>query len=287
MPSNKPVFFDAHTHLQFLPYDADRGAVIARAEEVGVKMVLVGTQLASSESGIALAKQYPGEMWAAVGFHPAHASDHAWHHDKNEQSEAVREEFDIEKLRLLAAQKNVVAIGECGLDYFRMPDDAKTVSSVKELQRSVFIDQVKLAGEVKKPLMIHCRTGKQDDAFKEVADILASQKVSAALPDPGIIHFFTGTPAEARVFLDLGFSFTFGGVITFARNYDEAIKIIPLDRILSETDAPYVAPASYRGQRNEPAYVVEAVKKLAELKNVSVDQMAEQIWMNAQRIFGI
>ncbi len=103
----------------------------------------------------------------------------------------------------------------------------------------------------------------------------------------GVIHFFTGTPDDAKKLLDLGFSFTFGGVITFARNYDEAIKMIPLDRILSETDAPYVSPVPYRGKRNEPAYVIEVVKKLAELKNVSVEEMKNQIWENARRIFNL
>ncbi len=141
--------------------------------------------------------------------------------------------------------------------------------------------QIELAREVQKPLMIHCR-----DAFKDLIDVLVACPVSH-VSNPGIIHFFTGTPDDARKLLDLGFSFTFGGVITFARDYDEAIKFIPLDRILSETDAPYVAPVPYRGKRNEPAYVVEVVKKLAELKGILVEEMAGHIFQNAQRIFQI
>ncbi len=157
--------------------------------------------------------------------------------------------------------------------------------------------------------MIHCRNGADESAFAELIEILKNyknkfddlaEKVAGGNRAPGIIHFFTGTPDDVRALLTLGFSFTFGGAITFpprkikiggadgmaaSGTYDEVVKIIPLDRILSETDAPYVAPAIYRGKRNEPAYVVEVVKKLAELKGVSPEAMKTQIWKNAKRIF--
>jgi TatD DNase family protein len=129
--------------------------------------------------------------------------------------------------------------------------------------------------------MIHCR-----NAFGDLIQLL---KDNASLINgiPGVIHFFTGTIDDAKVLLDLGFAFTFGGVVTFARNYDEAIKLIPADKILSETDAPYVSPAPYRGKRNEPAYVSEVVKKLAELKGIATEEMKVRIWENAQRIFKV
>ena len=276
-------FFDAHTHIQFPAYDADRDAVILRAREAHVKMVLVGTHAATSEAGIRLAEQHPGEMWAAIGFHPAHATDEGWHHDANEQADAAPEKFDIEKLRSLAAHPKVVAIGECGLDYYRMQSDTEQATRDKEKQKKVFLAQIELAQEIKKPLMIHCRS-----AFSDLISILSDTRYPIHdTRGSGIIHFFTGTADDARVLLDLGFSFTFGGVITFARNYDEIIKLIPIDRILSETDAPYVAPAPYRGKRNEPAYVIETVKKLAELKAVPLETMATQIQTNAQRIFSL
>lgn len=273
-----PPFLDAHTHVQFPVYDADRGEVLARARAAGVKMVNVGTQAATSAAAIALAEQYPGEMWAAVAFHPAHASATEWHHDKNEQHEAALETFDIEKLRALARHPQVVAIGECGLDYFTRVKGETMRDAVKSAQREVFAAQIALAQELRKPLMVHCR-----NAFPDLIEILTAHHS----PTPGIIHFFTGTPDDARALLDLGFSFTFGGVITFVRDYDAVIALIPPDRILSETDAPYVSPAPYRGKRNEPAYVVETVKKLAELKGMSADEMRAQIWANAQRIFRI
>ena len=129
--------------------------------------------------------------------------------------------------------------------------------------------------------MIHCR-----NAFDDLIKLLATNYQLLNSP-PGIIHFFSGTAEDAKKLLELGFSFTLGGVITFARDYDGVIKMIPMDRILSETDAPYVAPVPYRGKRNEPLYVIEVVKKLAEIKNISIEEMAKATVKNANRIFGI
>ncbi len=246
-----------------------------RAELAGVKMIAVGTQVSTSRAAIQFAEAYKGSVWAAVGFHPAHLSFN-WHHDLNEQTESHPERFDINALRELAEHPEVVAIGECGLDYFRLgPDDDET----RNRQKDAFVAQIDLAYELKKPLMIHCRA-----AFP---DLIAMLRANSAKLRPGVIHFFTGTTEDAKQLLELGFSFTFGGVITFARDYDAAIQTIPIDRLLSETDAPYVSPAPYRGKRNEPAYVVETVKKLAELKGIWPEKMAEHIFENAKRIFGI
>jgi len=128
--------------------------------------------------------------------------------------------------------------------------------------------------------MIHCRS-----AFADLIDILTGNSKSLDSQTPGIIHFFTGTKEDAKSLLNLGFVFTFGGVVTFTRDYDEVIRMIPMDSILSETDAPYVTPVPHRGKRNEPGYVIEVVKKLADVRKVSTDQMAENIWANARRIF--
>lgn len=268
-------FFDVHTHPQMLAYDADRDEVLSRAKTAGVKMIAVGTQFSTSCSAIELAEKYPGDVWAAVGFHPAHFSEN-WYHDKNEQASPKREIFDVSEFEELAKHPKVVAIGECGLDYFR---DRGRESSDK--QREGFLAQIELAHKVKKPLMIHCRA-----AFKDLREILVACRLSL-VSNPGIIHFFTGSTEDAKKLLDFGFSFTFGGVITFARDYDEIIKMIPLDRILSETDAPYVTPAPYRGKRNEPVYVVEAVKKMAEIKEISLEKLTNQIIENAKSVFQI
>lgn len=266
-------FFDAHTHIHFPAYDADREEVFARAKSAGVKMITVGTQFSTSLAAVEFAKAHKGDAWATVGFHPAHFSVN-WYHDKNEQAGAEHEKLDVGMLRELAREPEVVAIGECGLDYFRVKDDES-----KKRQKEGFLKQLELAAESKKPLMVHCRS-----AFGDLIDTLVNCQRSN-VKCPGVVHFFTGTKDDAEKLLDLGFAFTFGGVITFSRDYDEIIKMIPLDRILSETDAPYVAPAPYRGKRNEPAYVVEVVKKLAEIKGVTLEKMAEQTWENAKSVF--
>ncbi|MBI2278711.1 MAG: TatD family hydrolase [Candidatus Brennerbacteria bacterium] len=269
-------YFDAHTHAQFSAYDEDREAVLARAREAGVRMVNVGTARKTSEAAAVLARAYPDLCYAAVGIHPSHASASEYA-DPDEQAAGGEEIFDAEFYGKLAEESSVVAVGECGLDYFRVGDEA-----TKEKQRALFMEHVKFAKEIRKPLMIHCRS-----AFPDLLKLLTTNYSLLPRENPGIIHFFTGTAEEAGDLLALGFSFTFGGVITFTPDYDAIIRSIPLNRILSETDAPYVTPAPYRGKRNEPAYVVEVVKKLAELKDVPVGKIAAQIRENITRVFHI
>ena len=292
-------FFDAHTHVQFSAYDKDRNEVIKRAFEAGVGMVNVGTQKDTSRNAVELAKLH-NNLWAAVGLHPTHASTSDYHDSQElgelpfsnsrELEKRVGEEFDYEYYKNLALDPKVLAIGECGLDYFRLEQGTKNREQI-ERQKEVFFKQIKLAHEVKKPLMIHCR-----NAFGDLIEVLNSSAGGGSAfggksyilnSPPGIIHFFSGTVNDVKDLLDLGFYFTFGGVITFVHDYDKAVKIIPIDRILSETDAPYVTPTPYRGKRNEPVYVIEVVKKLSELKGISTEMMAAQILKNAKRAFGI
>lgn len=290
----EPHFFDAHTHVQFSGYDADRDAVIRRALDAGVRMINVGTQKDTSRVAVELAHKYPGELYAAVGLHPVHTGK-SYHDvlelggpDAGSAAKAFTsrgEVFDREYYRALAQDSATVAIGECGLDYFHFNDDEPREVQI-EKQKAAFLAQIELAKEVKKPLMVHCR-----NAFEDLIEFLKPHTEDIA---PSVIHFFTGTPDDANRLLDMGFSFTFGGAITFPPRkgmpygaYDEVIKLIPIENILSETDAPYVAPVAFRGQRNEPAYVTQTVARLAELKGVSPEEMKAQIWANAQRIFKI
>lgn len=272
---DKINFWDAHTHIHFPIFAAEAEEIFARAKGAGVKMITVGTQFSSSKSAVEFARNHPGDVYAAVAFHPGHFADN-WHHDENEQLEPKPETLDIAKLEDLAKEKEVVAIGECGLDYFRLSGEGE-----KERQKEAFALQVDMAFRVKKPLMIHCRS-----AFPDLIEILESKK-DILLKEAGVIHFFSGNMGDAERLLELGFSFTFGGVITFSHDYDEVIKKLPLETILSETDAPYVTPAPNRGKRNEPAYVVEVVKKLAELRGLSLEEMAEVIDKNVRRIFSV
>lgn len=271
---------DSHTHVQFPAYDTDREEVIKRAKSAGVKIITVGTQFSTSEAGIKLAEKYPKDIWATAGFHPNHFAED-WYHDKKEQKESEREKFDIKVLENLARNSKVVAIGEFGLDYFRLGNYAE---NFKKRQKEAFLAMAGLGEKLKKPLMLHVRpSAKTDDAYEDMHSLITNNQFSI----PKIVHFYVGSLEMTKKLVEAGFYFTFGGVITFARNYDESIKYIPLDRILLETDAPYVAPAPYRGKRNEPAYVIEVAKKMAELKNVSLEKVAEITVANTKTVFGM
>lgn len=291
--------FDCHTHVQFEAFKDDWREVIDRSLKAGVSMVNVGTQRDTSVRAVEVANLYKEGVYAAIGLHPVHTTKSF--HDEAELGGGPAakaftsrgEEFDYEFYRELAKDPKVVAIGECGLDYYRRADSLELgADSEKKRQAEVFLQHVKIAEETSKALMIHCRPSKgTDDAYEDLLSLL--QTTSYQLP--AILHFYVGSIAMTKKFLDAhsassgqaGFNFEFGGVVTFTRDYDEQIKLIPLDRLLTETDAPYVSPEPYRGKRNEPAYVAEVVKKLAELKGVSYDEMAKVTDENARRIFNI
>jgi TatD DNase family protein len=277
----KPRLIDVHTHVQFKAYDIDRDAVMQRALDAGIWMINVGTQKDTSAHSRELAHKYDG-AWTTVGLHPIHTEK--IFHDENELGIADKqlggfisrgEDFDYEYYKKLAEDRQVVAIGECGLDYYRLTEDTKAK------QAEVFIKQVELAHEIKKPLMIHCR-----EAFADLIELLIINYALLATSS-GIIHFFSGTTEDATKLMDLGFSFSFGGAITFARAYEKLIKFIPLDRILLETDAPYVTPQSYRGKRNEPIYVEEVAKKVSRILNKDFNEVARVTTENAIGIFGL
>lgn len=289
---------DSHAHVQFPAYDADREAVMRRALDVGIGVINIGTQYSTSEDAIRLAEQYPDGVWATVGFHPSHVypvrdktpeasaapmarisngADLNSHHDPWELREKSEEVFDYQKFIELARHPKVVAVGECGLDYYRIKNHE---SGIMERQREVFRQQIELAHEVRKPLVVHCRK-----AFADLIRVLSS--LTSNFSPPGVVHFFSGSWADAEKLLSLGFYLSFGGVITFSRDYDEVIKMVPLERLLLETDAPYVAPIPYRGKRNEPAYITEVAKKIAELRGISFEETAMKTTGNAQRLFSL
>jgi len=162
------------------------------------------------------------------------------------------------------------------LDYYHIKDE-----TARKKQKAAFVQQIELAAAVKKPIMIHCR-----EAFDDLIEVLKDSS-SKLQTTPGIIHFFSGNLTQATRLLDMGFYFTFGGVVTFARDYDEIIKTVPINRIMLETDAPYITPAPYRGKRNEPFFVVEVAKKLAEIKGVGLEEVSHHTVENTRAVFGI
>lgn len=270
-----PKYIDVHTHVNFKVFDEDRDAVVKRALDNDTWLVNVGTQVDTSKKAVEIAHQYKEGVYAIIGLHPIHTD--ASFHDKQELGKEGEEFtsrgeiFDKNIYRELLKDPKTVAIGECGLDYYRTEPESI------EKQKKVFIEQIELANEIGKPLMLHIR-----DAYKDALEILKKYaKVK------GVVHFFVGNMEEAKGFLDFGFMLSFTGVLTFTHDYDEVVKHTPLNMILTDTDSPYVAPVPHRGKRNEPVYVKEVVKKIAEIKNLSEEEVARAIIANAKKIFDI
>ena len=284
----KLEFFDIHAHVNFSAFDADRDEVIKRALEAGVWMANVGTQADTSRKAIELAEKYKEGVYAIVGLHPIHTAKSF--HDEKELGEGGKEfssrgeVFDSKTYLEMVKHPKVVAVGECGLDYYRHDTNTRMDANDtnKKKQEEVFRKQIELAIEVKKPLMLHIRNA-YDDAFEILNSyfLIHNSKLRANL------HFYAGDVATAKKFLDLGFSFSFTGVVSFARDYDEVIRYLPLDRIMSETDCPYVSPTPYRGKRNEPLYVKETVLKIAQIKDLDFEEVKKTLVANTRGFFGI
>ena len=245
--------FDSHCHLYFPQFDTDRDEVIARMREKGMGAVLIGTDLQTSKAALELARQHDF-LWVSVGLHP------------NDE-----EEFDVSKYETLAQDSKVVAIGECGLDYFRSKPDG---------QKERFEKQIALAQKLNKAFVVHCREA-HDDCLSVLQNTAIANKV------PVVMHFFTGSGELAQKYLDLGCYLSFPGPITYTDMYDESIRICPLDRMLIETDAPYAAPVPFRGKRNEPMYVEHMAAKIAAVKGILVEEVAEITAKNAKNVFGL
>ena len=277
-----PKLIDVHTHTHFAAYENDAREVIGRALKDNIWVVNVGTQRDTSVGAIKIAEEYDEGVYATIGLHPIHTTKS--YHDNKELGggEAAKaftsrgEEFEKEIYKKLAEHEKVVAIGECGLDYYRLDE------VTKEKQAKIFVEQINLAHEVGKPLMIHCR-----GAFPDLIKILKANNGKLKTNNAGITHFFTGTLDDVRELKELGFYFSFGGVVTFARDYDEAIKEIGLDRIVLETDAPYVAPEPFRGKRNEPIYVKYVAEKIAEILNEDLESVEKKTTENARQLLSI
>lgn len=254
------MLFDSHTHIQLAQYDGDRDEVMRRALAAGVWMVNVGTDLASSRAAVALASAHTEGVYASVGLHP------------NDAAPGV----DFTPFEALARNEKVVGIGETGLDYYRF----KNIDvGFKQLQQEVFIRHIALARAVNKPLIIHCR-----EAHEDLFAILKSYFLHRKSVN-GVMHFFTGTKEDARRYLDLGLYISFSGVVTFTRDYDDIVRYVPLDRVLVETDAPFAAPVPHRGKRNEPSFVAYTARKIAELKGIDFEEIAEKMMDNAKTFF--
>ncbi len=256
------LLIDTHAHVNFKAYKEDGDEVIKRSLKNGVWLINVGAEWDTSKRAVEYSEEYPEGVFAAVGLHPFHVKD---------------QQFVYEEYKKLAIKEKVVAIGETGLDYYHIENgDQET----KLLQKQLFLKQLDLAEELQKPVIIHCR-----EAHEDLLEILNIQYSKLKTNFRGVAHSFLGNFKQAREYRQLGLKIAFNGIITFARDYDKVILDTPLDDILLETDCPYLAPVPYRGQRNEPLYVIEVAKKLAEIKGLSLEEVAEQTTKNAKEVF--
>lgn len=276
-------YFDAHTHVNFVAFDADREETLARTREQGVGMNIVGTQFDTSVAAVEIARAHE-DVWATIGLHPIHTSKS--YHDAQELGEGNKEftsrgeVFDMQRYLELGADPKVIAVGECGLDYYRCDETTKSV------QKEAFIQQIELANQLGKPLMLHIRSAPKGSGDGEAyRDALELVKAHAKVR--GDVHFFAGDWAIAREWLSVGFTLSFTGVLTFTHDYDEVVKNAPLDSLLSETDAPYITPVPHRGERNEPAYVTEVVRAIARIRGEDEEKVVAQVLSNAQRVFSL
>lgn len=259
-------YFDAHCHIQLEDYEHDQPEILARMREEGIIGLVVGVDESSSRKAVALAAQHE-HLYAAVGLHP---------------NRVTNEKEDLTVYEELANDPKVVGIGECGLDYYR---PTTLTDEVKENQKAALRAQIRLAAALDKPLVIHSRPSKgTQDAYRDLIALLKEEKVIR--PNiRGDIHFFVGGIAEMEEFIALGFTVSFTAVITFARDYDDVIRATPLESILSETDAPYVAPASRRRERNDPMAVADVVATIAEIRKEDPEIVRKALLENAKRLF--
>jgi len=288
---------DTHAHLDHELFDPDRDEAIQRAFQNGIKKIItVGCDLQEMKEAIKLTEKYDN-IYVAIGFHPENCDtdncvDTAHHIDVVEH---------IEELEKLSKHPKVVAIGEIGLDYFRLEnDDVKTNPPLSAdfgvaKQQELFIVQLKLAQELNLPVIIHCRPAsvcglrRGKDAYEDLLEILKNNNNGKKLQ--GVIHCFCGTREHAKQFLGMGFYISFTGNITYFKKPDaellQVVREIPLDRVLIETDCPFLSPTPHRGKRNEPSFVKYVAEKIAEIKGISVQEVENITDKNAEELFSM
>ncbi|MFP4022402.1 MAG: TatD family hydrolase [Candidatus Paceibacterota bacterium] len=257
-----PSYFDIHAHVNLDPFRGREFDVLKEALNENVWVINVGVDRESSSKALELADGYQEGVYATAGIYPV--------------SEKASEP-ELRSIKELARQAKVVALGECGLDYFHVTDEV----AIKE-QKELFLKQIEIANEVGKPLMLHLRNGDGGDAYKDAIALLKDHARVA-----GNSHFFSGTLDNAKDLFSLGFSVSFTGVVTFSSDYDQLVREAPLDMIMSETDSPYVAPLSIRGKENRPVYVKEVAERIVEIRKESKEKIRSALVENACRVFNI
>lgn len=266
------MLIDTHAHLNFEAYDNDRDAVIKRCVDFPMTVINVGSQFNTSKKAVNLTSNR--SFYSSLGLHPIHVLD---------------EDFILSDYQNLINDK-VVAIGETGLDYFHNPKSSienklPVTDELIKKQKEIFVRHINLAKQNNLPLILHGRNSNEiTTCYSDILEILKSENYNN-----GVVHCFGGNLEDARRVLDFGLYIGFTGIITFpkAKDLREVVKFVPIDRMLIETDSPYLAPQKYRGKRNEPIYVEEVAKEIARIKDLDVEYVINTTWENAKNIFNI
>jgi TatD DNase family protein len=282
------MYIDTHCHLNFKDFKDDYRQVAERALSNQVEMVVVGSELKTSNRSVSLSKEFEQGVYSAVGLHPIHLQDILAKNDNENgkyEFRSKKEEYQEEPyLKLVKSSNKVVAIGEIGLDYYHIDANSEQeVKSVKNLQQEVFYKQLELAKKVELPVIIHCRDA-HDDLFPILKDFYSKNSFRK---EWGVIHCFSGDLELAKKYWDMGLLTSFTGLITFVKQWDLLIEKAPIDKIMIETDSPYLSPIPYRGQRNEPLYVKEVAKRIAEIRKQDIDLVEKNIFETSKKFFNI
>lgn len=322
------MLIDTHAHVNFRSFKDDAKETLQRALDAGVWTINVGSQIDTSRHALNLAESFETGVYAVIGLHPEHT--HSQFVDEEETHFKTREEdFDIKLYEELVKHPKVVGIGECGLDYYRLPKEEGRglIEQIKQKQIEVFKKQIRFAKQHNKVLVVHSRPAKGDESlYDDLLNIFDEENKPSVIPsesaagrraeesfivdklsnlrDPSTrpdksgfgrddkplrfeIHSYTGSPEYLQKFLDRGAYVSFNGIITFDKtgNMEKLVQLAPLDRILLETDCPYLTPVPNRGKRNEPAFVKYVAEKVAEIKNLSVGEISEATTGNAKKLF--
>lgn len=263
--------FDSHAHINMKAFKDDGHEVIKKSLKHGTQMINVGSDLKNSKRAVEYAGKYESGVWAAVGFHPANINEVI----RKEKSEEV---IDFDEFRELAKHEKVVAVGEVGLDYHHF-EEGDDVEAMKEIQKQVFEKFIDLANEAEKPLIIHGW-----ESYPDILEILEKKSVNKK----GVVHSFIGSYKTARLFRKLGFKLGFNGIVTYSPSYDKVLRDTPIEDILIETDCPYLTPRPLiRDDRNEPMNVSYVAEKVAEVKEMTIDEVEKITEKNAKELFGI
>jgi len=283
------MFIDTHAHVNFAAFKDDAEEVIRRSLDNDTWMILVGAEFKTSNRALHYANKYEKGVYAAIGLHPIHLEEGQVDSQEEDNSYSFvprYEEFDYGSYEKLAKFEKVVAIGEIGLDYYHL-DPTKDVNAVKKKQHEVFAQQLLLARSIDLPVIIHCRQAHDDlleilqEFKKEYGHIIPTDRPW------GVIHCFSGDEDLAWKYFRLGLLISFTGLITFSKQWDDLIRKIPLDKIMIETDTPYMTPEPYRGERNEPVLVQYVAKRIADIKSLKVEKVAETTTRTARELFRI